>query len=56
MAVSTTHGVSLVACEDVYSGEEVLTFRKKLLPRSTLQTKVSGSSCKLIFSLFRYML
>jgi len=56
MAVSNKHAVGLAACEDVYFGAEVLTFRRKLLPRSTLQTEVSGSSCKLILSLFRYIL
>jgi len=55
MAVSTEHAVGLVACEDVYFGTEVLTFRWKLLPRSTLKNEVSGSSCKLIPSFFRYI-
>jgi hypothetical protein len=51
MAVSTKHAEGLVASEDVYFGAEVLTFRKKLLPRPTLQTEVSDPSCKLILSL-----
>jgi hypothetical protein len=56
MAVSTEHAVGLVACEDEYFGAEILTFRRKLLPRPTLQNEVSGSSCKIILSRFRYIL
>jgi hypothetical protein len=56
MAVSIKHAVGLVGCEDVYFGAEVLTFQRKLLPRSTMQTEISGSSCKLILTLFRYIL